>query len=140
MQVAEAYRLQARILYLGSLTPRFLVAGDGKHRFSPVLFDFRYFTDTAAAEARVESSRHLQSLEEEMREVGSSAVTCLATRIATTSAPSGLRSLSYKAVEPVRPHCAVTAASLDPPQQLITGNIPKGLPQDQLWYMHPKHT
>lgn len=128
MQVAEAYRLQARVLYLGSLTPRFLSVGDGKHRFSPVLFDFRYFTGTAAAEARVESSRHLQSLEEEMREVGSSAVTYLVTRIAITSAPSGLRSLPDKAMEPIRPHCAITPAIVDPPQQLVTGNIPTSLP------------
>lgn len=69
MQIAQAYRLQVRILHLSRFTPRFLTAGDGQHRFSPVLFDFRYFTDTAAAEARVESSRHLQSLEEEMKEV-----------------------------------------------------------------------
>ena len=68
MQTAQAYRLQVRILHLAALTPRFLLAAD-KHRFSPVLFDFRYFTDTGAAEARVESSRHLQSLDEEMREV-----------------------------------------------------------------------
>lgn len=83
MQIAEAYSLQVRILHLSSLTPRFLNAGDGKHRFSPVLFDFRYFTDTAAAEARVESSRHLQTLEEEMREVSSSSLIHLATCNAT---------------------------------------------------------
>jgi len=68
-QVAQAQRLQVRILHLGSLLPRFLTSSDGKHRFSPVLFDFRYFTDSATAEARIESSRHLQSLDEEMRGV-----------------------------------------------------------------------
>ena len=135
MQIAEAYRLQARILYLSSLTPRFLNASDGKHRFSPVLFDFRYFTDTAAAEARVDSSRHLQSLEEEMREVSSAAVMCLATRLATVSAPVGLWSLPYKAVEPIRPHCALTSASFGAPQQITTGNTPTH-DIDQLQYMH----
>ena len=69
LQIAQARRLQVRILHLGSLLPRFLTSSDGKHRFSPVLFDFRYFTDSATAEARIESSRHLQSLEEEMRGV-----------------------------------------------------------------------
>ncbi len=68
-QIAQAQRLQVRILHLGSLLPRFLTSSDGKHRFSPVLFDFRYFTDSATAEARIESSRHLQSLDEEMRGV-----------------------------------------------------------------------
>lgn len=67
--VAQAHRLEVRILTLASLTPRFLTSPDVKHRFSPVLFDCsRYFTDAAAAEARIESSRHLQSLDEEMRE------------------------------------------------------------------------
>ena len=69
MQTAEARRLQTRILHLSSLLPRFLSSADGKHNFSPVLFDFRYFTDAATAEARVESSRQLQSLDEHMREV-----------------------------------------------------------------------
>lgn len=70
LQVAQAYRLEIRILTLANLTPRFLTSPDVKHRFSPVLFDCsRYFTDAAAAEARIESSRHLQSLDEEMREV-----------------------------------------------------------------------
>lgn len=69
LQIAQAQRLQVRILHLGSLLPRFLTSSDGKHRFSPVLFDFRYFIDSATAEARVESSRHLQSLDEEMRGV-----------------------------------------------------------------------
>ncbi|KAL0035553.1 hypothetical protein WJX77_011820 [Trebouxia sp. C0004] len=64
--VAQAQCLQVRILHLGSLLPRFLTSSDGKHRFSPVLFDFRYFIDSATAEARIESSRHLQSLDEEM--------------------------------------------------------------------------
>ncbi|KAL0019773.1 hypothetical protein WJX79_007774 [Trebouxia sp. C0005] len=65
--VAQAQRLQVRILHLGSLLPRFLQSSDGQHRFSPVLFDFRYFIDSATAEARIESSRHLQSLDEEMK-------------------------------------------------------------------------
>ena len=69
LQIAQAQRLQVRILHLSSLLPRFLTSSDGKHRFSPVLFDFRYFIDSATAEARVESSRHLQSLDEEMRGV-----------------------------------------------------------------------
>ena len=65
----QGHRIEARILRYGALLPRFLVAEQGKHRFSPVLFDFRYFLNTNSIEKRVEGSRHLQGLDEEMREV-----------------------------------------------------------------------
>lgn len=65
----QAHGTEARILRYGALLPRFLNAEPGKHRFSPVLFDFRYFDETSTTEQRVDGSRHLQSLDEEMREV-----------------------------------------------------------------------
>ena len=69
LQVAEAYCLQTRILQLSDHLPSFLSSASGKHGFSPVLFDFSYFANAAVAEARIDSSRQLQSLDEHMREV-----------------------------------------------------------------------
>lgn len=65
----QGHRIEARILRYSSLLPRFLVAEPGKHRFSPVLFDFQYFNETTITEKRVEDSRHLQGLDEELQEV-----------------------------------------------------------------------
>ena len=65
----QGHRLEARILRYAPLLPRFLMTAPGRHRLSPVLLDFRYFTDARTVEGRIESSRHLQGLDEEMREV-----------------------------------------------------------------------
>lgn len=95
-----------------------------------MLFDFRYFTDTAAAEARVESSRHLQSLEDEMREVGPHRLfhfldLCLLIHISTILVLAGLWCISCKAVGSVYRHSAITAANVGSAQQLTTGNTNK---------------
>ena len=45
-------------------------AGRGPTKFAPILFDFRYFKDPDAHEARLDASRELSALDEEFREVG----------------------------------------------------------------------
>lgn len=66
-QVSRGHALQAEVLQLSSSLPDTLRSGGS--RFSPVLFDFRYFRDPEGHEQKLEASAALATLDEEFREV-----------------------------------------------------------------------
>jgi WASH complex subunit strumpellin len=68
LQVSRGHALQAEILQLSSALPPELQPGAAS-KYAPILFDFRYFKDPDAHEAKVEASRELTALDEEFREV-----------------------------------------------------------------------
>lgn len=67
LQVAQGNVLTAELLRLSGGLPAAL--RDGRSRFAPVLPDFAYLKDAAAAERRIEASPALAALDDEFREV-----------------------------------------------------------------------
>lgn len=76
VQVSRGHALQAEILQLSSSLPAPLQGGAAT-KFTPMLFDFRYFKAPDAHEAKLEASRLLIALDEEFREVrGQCTISC----------------------------------------------------------------
>ena len=69
VQVAQGNVLTAELLRLSGEMPAAL--RDAQSRFAPVLPDFAYLKDAAAAEQRIEISAPLTALDDEFREVRS---------------------------------------------------------------------
>ena len=69
LQVCQAKALLAEALRLGDELPPALVPGHpAGARFAPVAFNFGYFKEAEVAERRMEASRELSALDEELRE------------------------------------------------------------------------
>jgi hypothetical protein len=70
MQVGRAHGLLANLFRISKelpapLRPQGLTEG----RYAPILFDYRYFKEKTAMEARIEASTELQQLDDHFREV-----------------------------------------------------------------------
>lgn len=69
-QVGREHSLLADLLRMsGSLPPALRLQGVQDGRFAAVLFDYRYFKDRQAVEAKIEASPELTQLDEAVREV-----------------------------------------------------------------------
>lgn len=69
LQVCRGQTLLAETLRLGDELPPALIPGHAAGaRFAPVAFDFGYFKEAEAAERRIEASRELSALDEELRQ------------------------------------------------------------------------
>ncbi len=72
-QVGKAHGLLAKLFRISKEQPAPLrPQGVTEGRFAPVLFDYRYFKEKAALEAKIEATPELQQLDDQFREVGMS--------------------------------------------------------------------